>query len=527
MIGALVVLALLCPHCETLRKAAEPETALDIVFLPDGFTAAQLPVFRCTTDLLKEQLLRIPPFDDPRRLLNLHRVDLVSDGPSGEVAGGCKDVCQRINPVLPSSCAGDLSGYARSRDSDGSIPVLRLGAELCGGGGQSRCEFMSLSEAARAAAVAHASEAPAADIVVVVVNAGTEGGVMKFAPRTVATDTGTMTLYDGEPPLAVVTLDGINGDGCVNRLAHELGHALRLEDEYDQGSFVDGATAGAIPCGPNVTDPVACASDPTYGAVPWDQACTYKNATNCSSLQTQAAESCGVVRDSTCCANDSGSVDHQIPHPGMDHIGLFEGAYYETCKAYRPSYACRMRSNHDLFCPVCIAEMESAIPAGEACVVMSARGGIGLLETNYSDAFVGESLPAARWTDPLIRAFRHAKGRRFRALVDLGGTKAWIPIKEARIESRIAPWDLAPDGRVEVRLKRRMKGTVPRFEVSSRGVAPAPRPRPPVPPPLPLPPTGRPPIEIPRVRIDVIDLIGNARKAEQLDACYETRSYVE
>lgn len=527
MIASLVALALLCPYCETLRAAAEPEKAVDLVFLPDGFEADQMPLFRCLTDFVAARLQEAPPFNDASGFFNVHRVDLVSPEVSGLAHPDCSpsEACERDDPILPAACAGDLSAWTRPSDATGAIPTLRLGAELCGGGSHTRCEFMSLSDDMLAEAVIQAQMAPAVDIVVVLVNAGTAGGVAKPAPGY----TGPMTLYEGSPPVVVVTLDGIEssdpivGNGCANRLAHEIGHAFGLVDEYDTATFVDGASAGEPPCGPNVTDPTSPVCDPP---IPWGGVCTVHDAVSCANRGP--IEECRISTVEHCCPEPDPDPDPQTSTytgelPDSSAIGLFEGAYYQECGYYRPTDVCRMRINAEPFCPVCLAAMRERLQVETECIVMNLRGAIATLEAPEATEARLDVKAAAVWTDPFFRGLQDRRARRFRGLVDLGGVKAWVPLNEVEIESGEPSPDSGKDGRARVRIERRLRGLEPRFDVTSHGLTPPQPPEPGVPPPLPVPPKGPPPLTLPKVRVDVRDIIGEARQAHALEFCFERK----
>ncbi len=124
-----------------------------------------------------------------------------------------------------------------------------------------------------------------------------------------------------------------------NIAIHEFGHsAFGLADEYEYwagcGSDVghDNHPA-AEPVQPNVT----VETDPT--------------------LLKWAALVGGTTPVPTTTNADCSQCDPQPdPYPGSQVVGLYEGAHYYHCDAYRPVFSCMMR-NFAPYCPVCTARI--------------------------------------------------------------------------------------------------------------------------------------------------------------------------
>jgi hypothetical protein len=162
---------------------------------------------------------------------------------------------------------------------------------------------------------------------------------------------------------------------------HEMGHAaFGLADEYE---YYVGCSSGETdrnnhpatePTEPNVT----IESDRTK--LKWrhlvDRATTVPTLenTNCAQCNTAANPVTGTT------------------------IGLFEGAHYYHCDAYRPAFDCRMRTiDQALFCAVCQETIKKKIAAAAnpTCFVASAV---------YDDPLHPDVVLLKRWRDRLLAA---------------------------------------------------------------------------------------------------------------------------
>ncbi len=63
----------------TLENNGPPDQRLDIVFVGDGYTEAELPLFRAQVDAQVQALFQIEPFKSYRSHINIHRVDVISN----------------------------------------------------------------------------------------------------------------------------------------------------------------------------------------------------------------------------------------------------------------------------------------------------------------------------------------------------------------------------------------------------------------------------------------------------------------
>lgn len=117
---------------------------------------------------------------------------------------------------------------------------------------------------------------------------------------------------------------------------HELGHsAFGLADEYDYYTNEPDEEGqdnypGGEPSEPNVT------AEPDPAAVKWAGLVTAG-----PDSPTMDNPDCGEPND------DSSPV-------AAGTVGTFEGAYYYHCDAYRPEYACMMRTTGADFCAICL-----------------------------------------------------------------------------------------------------------------------------------------------------------------------------
>jgi hypothetical protein len=124
-------------------------------------------------------------------------------------------------------------------------------------------------------------------------------------------------------------------DGCEDVAVHELGHSVfSLADEYDYwagcGIDTDRDHHPAVePSEPNVT------IQTVRELIKWNDLILPETP-----VPTTENPDC------TQC-------DRFDPYPGQVVVGLYEGAHYYHCDAYRPAYGCKMRELGYDFCPVC------------------------------------------------------------------------------------------------------------------------------------------------------------------------------
>lgn len=182
------------PTVTTILNNGRPNNRLNIVFLGDGYTAAQLPTYnQNVSSLLTSNILAVSPLSTYRTYLNAYRVNIASP-----VSGITND------PVL---------GITRNTPLGMLFWCHGLDRLLC-------VDF--------GAANAYAAAAPGHDEVIAVANTTTYGG-----------SGGTVTTVAGRNP----------SSGSV--VSHEMGHTLgQLGDEYD--TPYDRAV-GVEPVYPNVT----------------------------------------------------------------------------------------------------------------------------------------------------------------------------------------------------------------------------------------------------------------------------------
>lgn len=173
--------------------------------------------------------------------------------------------------------------------------------------------------------------------------------------------------------------------GAIEIALHEIGHsAFRLADEYE---YYQGCSSGETnrnnhpgpePDAPNVTT----VSDRT--TLKW---CDFVSGTT-PIPTTQNA-------DCTRC-------DSQPSPVAAGTIGLFEGAHYYHCGAYRPAFDCRMRSIGQPFCAVCqdaIKKKISAVASPSSPSSPSSPGGCFVATAVYGDPLHPDVVWLRRWRD--------------------------------------------------------------------------------------------------------------------------------
>jgi hypothetical protein len=178
------------------------------------------------------------------------------------------------------------------------------------------------------------------------------------------------TVYGGSGgAVAVFSL----APGATEIALHEMGHtAFGLADEYPYyagGDEPDRAHHPPVePAEPNVT----IASD--RASLKWNWAVSMATA-----LPTMSNPDCASAdgRPST------------VP-PGT--VGLFEGAHYYHCGAYRPEYDCKMRTLSVPFCHIC----QQAIASRIAAPVVSSEP-VGMIDTPPPSATVAGEVAVTGW----------------------------------------------------------------------------------------------------------------------------------
>ncbi len=187
---------------------------------------------------------------------------------------------------------------------------------------------------------------------------------------------------------------------------HEMGHSLfGLADEYD---YYQGCSSGE-------TD-----RDNYTGGEPSEPNVTAN--TNAATLKWSALVTSGAAiptmsnPDCTQCNNGPSPV-------AAGTVGLFEGARYFHCGAYRPEYSCRMRVSTADYCAVCQQEIRDVM----APYAQSANIALNTASINFNDVPEGvTTIRAASWTveSCLDKTFTVVSGPTDAAFSPFDGTTA-------------------------------------------------------------------------------------------------------
>jgi hypothetical protein len=295
-----------------------PAEKLDLVFLGDGYTAAEQQKFHADVRRLTERLFTEEPWRSRRDDINVHAVDVVSpasgitrprDGAFLRTALDCQ-----YNVF-------DLERYALTLDN------------------------RTLREVAAAAPY---------DYLVILLNSNRYGG--------------GGILNDQ----ATVAADSTFADYI---LVHELGHHLAgLGDEYyvAQVAYETGRVPRVEPWEPNLTALLAPAGVKWHDLVlpdtpiptPWSKE-AYETAAHESQQRRRAREA--LPRDDVQLEADFREERQSLTqllaaNEFAGRIGAFEGAGYETRGLYRPAIDCLMFSRNEVgFCAVCRRAIERMI----------------------------------------------------------------------------------------------------------------------------------------------------------------------
>ncbi|HEX2222391.1 MAG TPA: M64 family metallopeptidase [Candidatus Limnocylindria bacterium] len=199
------------------------------------------------------------------------------------------------------------------------------------------------------------AEVPEWDGILVVVNHTEYGG-----------SGGTVAVYSTAP-------------SAVDIAIHEMGHsAFGLADEYE---YYAGCNSGETD---RNNHPATEPSEPNVTIVSDRATLKWRHLVD-SATDVPTTEN----GDCTRC-------DTQANPASATTIGLFEGAHYYHCDAYRPAFDCRMRTmGQALFCAVCQEAIKKKIGAvaKPACFVASAV---------YGDPFHRDVVLLRRWRDRVI-----------------------------------------------------------------------------------------------------------------------------
>ncbi len=320
-----------CPQVYRIHGNAPSERALNIVVMPAGFTAEELPTFRCAARLMVDKLMTFAPFDRYACSINVYRIDLASppmtvpakcsgrDCEHAKVAwDGKAEECRQLESSP--GCPERPLDAAPCLELDLDVDACPLSAPVC------RVIWPSGKGMLRIWPVAAC--APEANVVLVLVNSEEWAGG---------------GIEDDHSRLVVTTMCGIDAAGTRSLLlAHELGHALGLFDEYFDGSaFVDGGQEPSFHAGRNI---VKAGPDGKVATNPWAALCLNEQG---------GSEPCRVrCRQNDGCTPCEEAYGAAAGAPPL--VGLFEGGFYAACGYYAATTYCRMLNPNDTtYCPAC------------------------------------------------------------------------------------------------------------------------------------------------------------------------------
>lgn len=312
----------------------------NLVVLGDGFRAADQAAYEAAVTSLVNTVKATAPFDGLWDRINVHRVDVHSTEAGADDPATCPDG------------SGPAGGTAVSAKT-------YFDSTFCGGT-PARVRRLLVPDQALAVTTANA-QVPGWDAILMVVNTTTFGG-----------SGGALATYSLAP-------------GAIEIAMHEMGHAaFGLADEYE---YLSGCASGEAghdtftdpePTEPNVT------KETDRTKVKWR-------------AQIDAATAVPTMRNADCTKCDT-----QASPVAAGTIGLFEGARYFHCGAFRPAYDCRMRTLGVAYCKVCQEIIRTKIRGGAkpSCFVATAV---------YGDAGHPDVVALRDWRDRHLAA--GARGR--------------------------------------------------------------------------------------------------------------------
>ncbi|KWE76658.1 hypothetical protein WL77_32375 [Burkholderia ubonensis] len=215
----------------------------------------------------------------------------------------------RVDVVSTDSGTDDPVACGDGSAGSGASPRTYFDSMMCGDGNARRL-LVCDSTLARNTAQA---QVPQVHVTMVIVNTPLYGG-----------SGGSVATFSTDPSAAEIAL-------------HEMGHtAFGFADEYE---YYLGCASGETghdhhpnsePTEPNVT------VNTNRATLKWN------------AELSSATDALPTTSNANCAQCDTQSNPH-----GTGYVGLYEGAHYYHCGAYRPQYSCRMRALNNPFCAVC------------------------------------------------------------------------------------------------------------------------------------------------------------------------------
>lgn len=427
-----------CPQLYQFRTATVTGETLDLVFFPEGFTRAELPWFRCAARLLLEGVLESRPYGQLACRVNAYYLDLASQSSGIQRAPECGDDTDCNECAADWSAMNELCPEISGTVGSMSIPYWpdrfcpdqskTFETRVCR---NDLCRWAWPSDDGVNEAIDLASKCvPSMDHVIILANSCERGG-------------GGARL--GDIGLSVVTTDDIAEDERWQRLAHELGHAFGLLDEYS----VSGAAGTVYQCSRNVYSEAPYHEIKCVDAIAWETECSPPPTGTCT-LSSQCQAVCGNcsglnASSAECCSCNTTTAPA---------VGLFEGAFYHQRAYYRSEDTCRMENYSHSFCQVC---QNYVLDVADKAKMYSC------VRDRPLDIFI--------WPRPLLRVrgcplledvtagphlcrelVEPAMG--FRAVVERDGVRGEVSVREVRATFQGAP----PGGRHSLVIRRLASG---------------------------------------------------------------------
>jgi hypothetical protein len=278
----------------------------NIVLMGDGYRESEIANFHAHAQQFVNFFNNTPPFSTNCSAFNIWRIDVKSTD-----SGADDPLPPPDDPMTPEDEAANCAG------GTGATAATYFDATFCSNGKIRRLLGVN---GATAMSVLNA-QVPQWDNALVIVNT---------------------TIYGGAGgKIGTTSLSGT----WENIAIHELGHsAFGLADEYEYYAGCGADAAGTRdnhpavePVEPNVT------IETNRAMIKW--ATLIDPATPVPTTQNADCSQC----------------DNQAnPFPGQTVVGIFEGAHYYHCDAYRPVFSCMMR-NFARYCPVCIRRITQVL----------------------------------------------------------------------------------------------------------------------------------------------------------------------
>jgi parallel beta-helix repeat protein len=223
-------------NVETIHDSGDPANRLDLVFVGDGYTAAEIPAYMNMVQDRADYILDYSPFDQYRNWINIHRVDVISaeSGVDNDPDNGNVDVDTAMDMYFQDSTTGgqqllmDWSlGYAYANLVPDVECILAAGNTVTSGGAGTNFDIATFSHDSWAGLGGLMFHEMAHSLMHLADEYYTEGDVYTGGER---------------PERNISIMNAANMSSATTKWAHWLGYSLPdigVHDTYEGAAFYE------------------------------------------------------------------------------------------------------------------------------------------------------------------------------------------------------------------------------------------------------------------------------------------------